>query len=239
MKSRKEFSEADKVKCLLWSNRHCCLCGKACGTDIEIAHIDAKAGNDIDNAIPLCYDCHAEIGRYNREHPRGNKYRPQELKTRREQIYEEYTRHLVPPILFDLHPRKGEPKVALPTVVFIISHLGDSLPVKAQIEARVFLGSKDLGVIPYAKGYYSGETVWTLNPRLTFRGNFGVPKECVDSDEKLWVELKVRIIDMYERVHELLPTCHHYYRDEGYWFTEPTSFSELRRSLYPSGKSAD
>ena len=29
-----DFHEKDKIKCLLWCNRHCCPCGKACGTDI-------------------------------------------------------------------------------------------------------------------------------------------------------------------------------------------------------------
>ena len=56
-----EFRDEDKVKMLLWSDRHCCLCKKACGTDIEIAHIDADSGNDMNNGIPLCYNCHAEI----------------------------------------------------------------------------------------------------------------------------------------------------------------------------------
>ena len=72
-----DFCEEDKTKCLLWCSRHCCLCGKACGTNIEIAHVIPKGqdgSDDIDNAIPLCFDCHSEIGRYNKEHPRGNKY---------------------------------------------------------------------------------------------------------------------------------------------------------------------
>ena len=101
-----DFSEEDKIKCLLWCNRHCCLCGKACGTDIEIAHIIERAkenSNDIDNAIPLCYECHSEIGKYNKKHPKGNKYRPKELKARRDQIYEGQTRYLVPPIHFERH----------------------------------------------------------------------------------------------------------------------------------------
>lgn len=65
----KKFSEEDKLKCLLWSDRHCCVCDTPCGLDIEIAHIDPKGGEDFDNAIPVCYKHHAEIGRYNKEHP--------------------------------------------------------------------------------------------------------------------------------------------------------------------------
>lgn len=96
-----DFSEDIKRKCLLWSDRHCCLCGKVCGIDIEVAHIEQKK-DDLDNAIPLCYDCHAAIGRYNDGHPRGLKYRFDELKARRDQIYEKYTGHFVSPLLLKL-----------------------------------------------------------------------------------------------------------------------------------------
>ena len=233
MRRKKDFSENDKMKCLLWSDRHCCLCEKACGTDIEIAHVDKKGGNDLDNAIPLCYDCHSAIEKYNKEHPRGNKYRPLELKTRRDQVYEKYTRHLVPPIHFELtNIIRNDPRITrqFPDVGFNLSHLGDSPPVKAKVEARVFLGTKDLGLIK-GMGYYSGETAWHLNPRLIFFGHFSVPEECVQSSERLEIEVKVTVIDPYEREHNLLPVCYRYVRDGDYWYLEPTGFNELRRYL--------
>jgi hypothetical protein len=68
----------------------CCLCLKQCGINIEAAHIiDEAAGgsNDEDNGIPLCFDCHQEIGSYNVKHPRGNKIRPDELRARRDRVY--------------------------------------------------------------------------------------------------------------------------------------------------------
>lgn len=71
--------------------RHCCLCRKQCGTNIEAAHIiDECAGgaNDEENGIPLCLDCHQEIGAYRNSHPRGNKFRPEELRLRRDKVYE-------------------------------------------------------------------------------------------------------------------------------------------------------
>jgi hypothetical protein len=71
-------------------NRRCCLCHKQCGLNIEAAHIvDEAAGgsNDEDNGIPLCFDCHQEVGSYNDRHPRGNKFRPEELRARRDQVY--------------------------------------------------------------------------------------------------------------------------------------------------------
>jgi hypothetical protein len=55
---------------------------------MELDHIDPKADNGsdtIDNAIPVCFECHAEIHAYNDKHPRGRKYRPEELKKHKEQ----------------------------------------------------------------------------------------------------------------------------------------------------------
>jgi hypothetical protein len=71
--------------------RHCCLCRKQCGTNIEAAHIiDEGAGgtNEEENGIPACFDCHQEIGAYRDSHPKGNKFRPEELRARRDKVYE-------------------------------------------------------------------------------------------------------------------------------------------------------
>src|SRR5882672_9845268 len=84
------FSPEVKSKMFTRCMRHCCLCRKQCGTNIEAAHIiDEAAGgsNDEDNGIPLCFDCHQEIGSYNDKHPRGNKIRPDELRARRNRVY--------------------------------------------------------------------------------------------------------------------------------------------------------
>ncbi|QDS99052.1 hypothetical protein HG15A2_23420 [Adhaeretor mobilis] len=40
--------------------------------------------DEIANAIPLCFECHAEIHSYNDKHPRGRKFRPKELKQHKE-----------------------------------------------------------------------------------------------------------------------------------------------------------
>ena len=230
VKKRKyDFSEDVKQKCLIWSDRHCCLCGKVCGIDIEVAHIEKKR-DDLDNAIPLCYNCHAAIGRYYDEHPRGNKYRSDELKTRRDQIYEKYTGHFVPPLLFEITQIIGNNRRQLPDIGFNLTHLGNYPPVRAKVEARVFLGIQDLGTYR-ANGYYSGETIWNLNPRLTFAGHFNVPNECINSNKNLEIEVQITVIDPYEREHKLLPECYRYVRGENYWYLDPTSFDQLRRYL--------
>jgi hypothetical protein len=47
---------------------------------MEIHHIDQNGGNDEDNGIPLCFDCHAEVLSYNDQHPKGRKFTISELK---------------------------------------------------------------------------------------------------------------------------------------------------------------
>jgi HNH endonuclease len=55
---------------------------------MELDHIVPRAergSDDIDNAIPLCFECHAEVHAYNDAHPRGRKFRPDELRAHRDQ----------------------------------------------------------------------------------------------------------------------------------------------------------
>lgn len=71
--------------------RLCCLCRKQCGTNIEAAHIIDESGggsNDEQNGIPVCFDCHQDIGAYRDSHPKGNKFRKEELRARRDKVYE-------------------------------------------------------------------------------------------------------------------------------------------------------
>lgn len=53
---------------------------------IELHHIKQKSegGDDsYDNCIPLCFNCHADVGAYNTKHPKGRKYSEAELKEHR------------------------------------------------------------------------------------------------------------------------------------------------------------
>jgi hypothetical protein len=85
------FSPVVKARLFVRCARICCLCFKQCGTRIEAAHIVAEAdsgSNDDENAIPLCFDCHEEIGSYNPRHPKGNKFTAEELLQRRDALYQ-------------------------------------------------------------------------------------------------------------------------------------------------------
>jgi len=79
-----------RTKVLIRCARICCLCFKQCGTKIEVHHIEQEAdggANTESNALPVCFDCHAEVGSYNTRHPKGTKYRGDELRARRDAIY--------------------------------------------------------------------------------------------------------------------------------------------------------
>lgn len=55
---------------------------------METDHIVPKddGGDDkIENAIPVCFECHAEIHSYNNKHPRGRKFTPTELRQHKDQ----------------------------------------------------------------------------------------------------------------------------------------------------------
>lgn len=83
---------ADEV--LVRCGRHCCLCGKYVGQKIELHHIKQVADggdNSVDNCIPLCFDCHAEVKAYNNLHPKGRKFTEKELKGHRDKCYARYS----------------------------------------------------------------------------------------------------------------------------------------------------
>lgn len=84
------FSHTVAEQALLASRRSCCICHKFCGTKIELHHIRQKAygGDDsFENCIPLCFDCHADMGKADPMHPKGKHYSEAELKQHRDNWY--------------------------------------------------------------------------------------------------------------------------------------------------------
>jgi len=82
------FKREEVEKLLAECGRRCCICHRFCGVKMETDHIlprDKGGGDDMDNAIPVCFECHAEIHAYNDRHPRGRKYTPGELRLHKEQ----------------------------------------------------------------------------------------------------------------------------------------------------------
>ncbi len=82
------FARDEVSKLLSLCHRRCCICHRFCGIKIETDHIipaESRGGDDIDNAIPVCFECHAEIHSYNDKHPRGRKFQPEELRLHKDQ----------------------------------------------------------------------------------------------------------------------------------------------------------
>ena len=84
------FSDDIKLKAMVACGRRCCICHKFCGNNMEVHHIKAKADGGPDtfeNAIPLCFDCHAMVRQYDPKHPKGIKFSEKELIQHRDSWY--------------------------------------------------------------------------------------------------------------------------------------------------------
>ncbi len=85
------FQRNEVSRLLAACHRRCCICHRFCGVKIETDHIDPAGENgsdSIENAIPVCFECHAEIHSYNDNHPRGRKFQPLELQLHKAQWLE-------------------------------------------------------------------------------------------------------------------------------------------------------
>lgn len=81
------FPQNVRTEALVLAARHCSVCHRYKGVKVEVHHIvqEAHGGeNTIGNAITLCFDCHADAGHYNPQHPRGTKFSPEELRKARD-----------------------------------------------------------------------------------------------------------------------------------------------------------
>ena len=84
------FSTKIKNEILIDSARHCCVCHRYKGVNVEVHHIEPEASggkNTYNNAVALCFDCHADAGHYNPSHPRGTKFSPSELRKAKERWF--------------------------------------------------------------------------------------------------------------------------------------------------------
>jgi hypothetical protein len=155
----------------------------------------------------------------------GQKIKPRELKARRDQIYEKYTRHLVPPIHYEVKrcvnlENKDDPSKAK----FIVTHRGDCLAVPVLFQIEVFSDGTSVGLAETENGLYSGKNYMNLNPRHIFEGWFPIPKwgQEVDLKNRIVVNVKnVTIRDQFERPHKLLPVSWVRNKNTFNWYFEP------------------
>jgi len=84
------FTQVIKQQVMIDSARHCCVCHRYKGVKMEVHHLTQLAnggGDTYENAIPLCFDCHADAGHFNDRHPRGTKFSVKELIKARDNWY--------------------------------------------------------------------------------------------------------------------------------------------------------
>ena len=82
------FSKKVADQALAACGRSCCICHVFCGTKMELHHIQpqSEGGNDdYENCIPLCFNCHADMGKPS--HYKGHGYSATELKMHRDRWY--------------------------------------------------------------------------------------------------------------------------------------------------------
>ncbi len=211
--------EKKKIKCLLWCSRHCCLGDEPCGINIEIHHIDGNNENNLfDNLIPLCFNCHSAIQHYNKDHPRGTKYKEEEIKARRNQIYEKYTSDLVPVVIFGFDQTNRE----LPNVGTYLKHCSERNDVGVLIKLQIEFGESNISEkLEDPSGYYTGKRVWNLNPGYKISGNLNLPQEVKDSNKDIRIIPTIILIDKFDYQHKLRPNGHVYNRRGKYWYLEP------------------
>ena len=201
-----------RVKLFNWSARHCCFCGKPCTTNIEIHHIDGDHDNNVeDNLMPVCFDCHGELPRYNTEHPRGTRYREAEIKARREQIYELHTRPYlrqagikVSKFVAQARTPDGNPiERPLGDTSFTAQSHSTDLPICLRIHITPFQEETQLDA--QLSDLYQGRDLWNLNPGQAVMGHFHLPITPESDPFRFRVEIHWSIVDVVEREHEMLP----------------------------------
>lgn len=205
---RKKISPEQRAKLFIWSDRHCCFCDKKCTTNIVIHHIDNNNENYIeDNLIPICFDCHSSIESYNPKHPTGAKYKEEEIKSRRYQIYEKYTLKYSRPVKIDINQYintiTGLKKRNFGDISFNVISLSNDLPIQVKVKCIVYSNEKMM--INQPKGIYAGENLINLNPNGVLLGHFDLHMSNDPSIFPIRFEVYWSIIDIVGREHIMLP----------------------------------
>jgi hypothetical protein len=226
------FPPSLREKLLLWCDRRCCLCKKACDVFIEVHHIipeGTEGGtDDEDNAIPLCFECHGRVSQYDASQPIGTKFKPEELKKRREQVYEEFTKKLVPALSYKVL-QGGR---ILPDVGFQILHLGDTPPIQVLVTLDTYINGS-LDNTETTDSLYRGGIKWNLNPKEGVNGHFPISEAARENDADVRVGVRLVIYDCYERPHRLLPVTYVYERKDNEWWLDPIDPEVSARRAVP------
>jgi hypothetical protein len=203
---RKKIPSDTLKKILIWSDRHCCLCEKQCAINIEIHHIDGHPGNNhIDNLLPVCFDCHAKLGHYNSQHPKGLKYKTEEIKDRREYIYEKNTiKYLRPPLIQITNFIDDSNRREWGDFTFRVLSTSQDIPSQLKIILTVFVDGEKVDNLKLGD-LYLGKKFWNINPHQIINGHFEVPDLKDIIFDNLRVQIDWTVIDIFKREHTMLP----------------------------------
>lgn len=230
MEKTKRVSVPEKMraKLFLWCARHCCFCGKACTTNIEIHHIDGNASNnDEDNRIPVCFDCHGELNRYNPKHPKGSNYRHLEMTSRRDQIYELHTLQYLRQVeikiskhIYHALDSMGQPVIrSWGDVSCTVRTLSQDIPVKLRLRIKPYHNNQQLEA--NLGDLYSGKALWNLNPSQIIFGHFNLSISAETKPFHFRVEVFWSIVDVLGREHQMLPFSYVWNNPDGDWWFDP------------------
>jgi hypothetical protein len=208
------FAE-NRARALRWCDWQCCLCRTRCGPSIQVVPLDPEGrSDDPDDVIPLCPDCVAKTSESGRDRRSVD-----ELRARREQVFDECTRHLVPPIAFEITQEvRGGGTRAFPDSGFVLRHLGDSLPVKVLVSVTAPEHGEEFRL---ESPLYTRLRPWRLNPRVTIDRPLEIPVGFRSPQSPLTLEVAVSILDRLDREHPLLPAGFTYVPHGNYWYAEP------------------
>jgi hypothetical protein len=227
------FPSDIREKLLLWCDRHCCLGKKACDISIEVHHIVPEAAggsDDEDNAMPLCFDCHSKVSHYDNSQPLGTKFKPQELKRRRDQVFDEFTRYLVPALHYEIQ-REGR---ELPDVGFIVLHPGNAPPVQLIVKLDTYINGTLLNRSD-CDPLYRGQMRWNLNPASRVDGHFAIVDDATRKDADVRIGIDLTIYDVYDRPHKRLPVMSVYNQSAKLWWFDPVDPAEIRARIASTG----
>lgn len=113
---------------------------------MEVHHLiqEADGGpNNLENAIPLCFDCHADAGHYNSRHPKGTKFSVPELTKARDEWYQFVSKNSIPEkLVISEHIQTSY--FVLHTLGILEKTLNDDLSSINKFREKTYLASNDI-----------------------------------------------------------------------------------------------
>jgi hypothetical protein len=140
------FSPKVKEEALKRSARHCSVCHRYKGVKMEVHHLiqEADGGpNTLENAIPLCFDCHSDAGHFNNRHPKGSKLSIPGLTKSRDSWYNFVSENSIPEkLLISEHLQTSY--YVLHTLEILETTLANDFSSVNKFRAKTYLPSNDV-----------------------------------------------------------------------------------------------